>query len=72
MKNPKSIFWDSASTTASRIKSEAVRMAINRLRQEQELETRRLQESAQLYAQIYEEDAQLRELTESAIVDWPL
>lgn len=50
-------------------KSEAVRIAINRLRQE--LETLRLQESAQIYPQIYEEDAQLKELTESAIMDWP-
>jgi hypothetical protein len=50
-------------------KSEAVRIAINRLRQE--LETLRLQESAQIYAQIYEEDVQLQELTESAIMDWP-
>jgi len=51
-------------------KSEAVRLALDRLRQE--LETRRLRESAELYAQVYqEEDGQLRELTESALLDWP-
>jgi hypothetical protein len=50
-------------------KSEVVRAAIDRLREE--LDTRRLQESAQLYAEIYEEDMQLQELTESAIIDWP-
>lgn len=50
-------------------KSEAVRIALDHLRQE--LETRRLEESARLYAQVYEKDEQLRGLTESAILDWP-
>ncbi len=30
-----------------------------------------LEESARLYAEIYEEDAELQELTEAAIEDWP-
>jgi Arc/MetJ-type ribon-helix-helix transcriptional regulator len=50
-------------------KSEAVRIALDHLRQE--VERRRLQESAQLYAQVYDEDRELQELTQSAIRDWP-
>ena len=50
-------------------KSEAVRIALEQLRQE--LERRRLQESAHLYIQVYDEDRELQELTESAILDWP-
>jgi Arc/MetJ-type ribon-helix-helix transcriptional regulator len=50
-------------------KSETVRAALEQLHQE--LERRRLQESAKLYAQVYDEDPEIRELTESAILDWP-
>ena len=50
-------------------KSEAVRIALEHLRQE--LEQRQLQESAHLYTQIYDEDRELQELTASAILDWP-
>lgn len=50
-------------------KSEVVRSALDQLRKD--LETRRLQESAELYAEVYAEDAELRDLTESAILDWP-
>lgn len=50
-------------------KSEAVRIALEHLRQE--LERRRLQESAHLYTQVYDEDRELQKLTESAILDWP-
>lgn len=50
-------------------KSETVRIALEHLRQE--LEERRLQESAHLYAQLYDEDRDLRELTASASLDWP-
>lgn len=52
-------------------KSEAVRSAIDHLRLEME-EQQGLQESAALYAQAYEEDAELRALTDSAIADWPV
>ena len=51
-------------------KSEAVRIALEHLRQE--MEQRRLQESAHLYAQLYDEDHELQELTESAVLDWPI
>ena len=42
-------------------------MALSKLRQE--LETQSLEESADLYAEIYEQDRQLQELTESALLD---
>ncbi|MDG4551763.1 MAG: hypothetical protein P9F19_10340 [Candidatus Contendobacter sp.] len=50
-------------------KSQAVRAALEHLRQD--LEQRQLQESARLYAQLYDDDQELRELTASAIQDWP-
>ena len=52
-----------------RDKSDMVRAALTHLRSE--LELQRLKESAALYAEQYEEDAGLRELTETALVGWP-
>ena len=48
--------------------NELVREALNRLKDE--LEKKSLTESAKLYAEIYEEDSELRELTESALLDF--
>ena len=45
-----------------------VRVALQKL--QSELEVQELEESAQLYAEIYEKDAELQELTESACADW--
>ncbi|MDQ3322977.1 MAG: hypothetical protein M3525_11210 [Acidobacteriota bacterium] len=50
-------------------KNELVREALNRLRED--LEQKSLRESAELYAEIYQNDADLRELTESALLDLP-
>ena len=50
-------------------KSSMVREALNRLKEELELES--LKQSADLYAEIYAEDHELKELTESAISGWP-
>ena len=50
-------------------KSAMMRAALDHLRQE--LEVANLVESAKLYAEIYENDSELQELTESAIVGWP-
>ena len=50
-------------------KSSLVRAAIERLRRESMQQ--RLRESADLYAEVYNEDDQLQELTEQAIEDWP-
>jgi hypothetical protein len=50
-------------------KNELVREALNRLRED--LEQKSLRESAELYAEIYQNDADLQELTESALLDLP-
>jgi len=50
-----------------RDKNELVREALNRLRED--LEQKSLRESAELYAEIYEQDADLQDLTESALLD---
>ena len=50
-------------------KSSMVRAALLQLREELELES--LKQSADLYAELYAEEAEYHELTESAIVGWP-
>jgi len=50
-------------------KSSMVRAALLRLKEEFELKS--LKQSADLYAEIYEEDSDLQELTETAIEGWP-
>jgi len=50
-------------------KSSMVRAALLRLKEEFELKS--LRQSADLYVEIYEEDNDLQELTEVAIVGWP-
>lgn len=51
-------------------KSSAVRAAINEY--QKRLEKKELMKSAELYAEIYEQDGELRDLTNSAIEDWPV
>jgi len=50
-------------------KSSMVRAALRRLMKELELES--LKESADLYAEVYSSDADLKKLTDSAISGWP-
>lgn len=50
-------------------KSSMIREALNRLKEELELQS--LKESADLYAEIYADDREIKELTESAISGWP-
>jgi metal-responsive CopG/Arc/MetJ family transcriptional regulator len=50
-------------------KSAMVQAAL--LRMQQEYETNQLRESAALYAEVYIEDAELRELTDRAMSGWP-
>ena len=50
-------------------KSSMVRSALMQLQEELELEG--LKQSADLYSEVYAEDAELFELTESAISEWP-
>jgi Arc/MetJ-type ribon-helix-helix transcriptional regulator len=50
-------------------KSSVVRLALNRL--QQEMERQDLERSADLYAEVYDEDGELQELTAIAGADWP-
>ncbi len=50
-------------------KSEVVRIALQSL--QQTLEQKCLQESAELYAQLYEQDPAISELAETALSEWP-
>ncbi len=50
-------------------KSAMVQAALQRMKEEYTL--RQLQQSANLYAELYEQDAELQEVTESAITGWP-
>lgn len=50
-------------------KSAMLRAAINHFKKEKERE--HLKESADLYAEVYSEDENLRELTETAMNGWP-
>jgi hypothetical protein len=50
-------------------KSSMVRAALNRLKEELELQS--LKRSADVYAEMYAEDPELKELTEAAMSEWP-
>ncbi len=50
-------------------KSSMLRAAIDYFKKEMELES--LRNSADLYSEIYSEDDDLKELTETAIIGWP-
>lgn len=50
-------------------KSSLVREALNKLKEE--FESMKLRESAELYAETYMEDSDLKALTESAAQGWP-
>lgn len=50
-------------------KSAMVRVALLQLQEELELEG--LQQSADLYFEVYAEETELFELTEAALVEWP-
>lgn len=50
-------------------KSSLVRSAIDEFIKK--IENQKLAESARLYAEIYKEDDELKELTDSSINDWP-
>ncbi len=49
--------------------SSMVRTALIRLKEDFELKN--LRQSAELYAEVYEEDSELHELTETALQEWP-
>lgn len=50
-------------------KSAVIRAALDRL--QKDLEQARLKRSADLYAELYDEDKEIKKLTESATAEWP-
>lgn len=62
-------FLDECRSYGFKDKSAVVRMALDRLRQE--FAQQRLQESADLYSEIYAEDEETQKLTAAALLDWP-
>jgi Arc/MetJ-type ribon-helix-helix transcriptional regulator len=50
-------------------KSSVVRLALDLLHQD--LLRQRLEESADLYAELYDQDPELQQLTKAALVEWP-
>jgi len=50
-------------------KSSMVRVAIDHFKKEMELES--LRKSGELYSEIYSQDDDLKELTETAVTGWP-
>jgi Arc/MetJ-type ribon-helix-helix transcriptional regulator len=63
-------FLDQFKTLGFKDKSSIVRLALDKLHQE--IERQQLEQSAQLYAELYEEDKQLQLLTDTAISNWPV
>ncbi len=49
--------------------SAMVKAALTRFKEE--LELRNIRESAELYAEVYNESSELHELTETAVQGWP-
>ncbi len=62
-------FLDQFKVRGFKDKSSIVRLALDRLYQE--LEQQELKKSAQLYAELYGEDEELQQLTDTAILNWP-
>lgn len=50
-------------------KSSMVQAALQRLKEDFELQ--QLKQSADLYAEVYDQDTELQELTETAVAGWP-
>ncbi len=50
-------------------KSSVIRTAIDHL--QEEFEREQLQKSAEIYLEVYSEESELKELTESALAGWP-
>jgi Arc/MetJ-type ribon-helix-helix transcriptional regulator len=63
-------FLDQFKTLGFKDKSSIVRLALDKLHQE--IERQELEQSAQLYAELYANDEQLQQLTDTAIDNWPI
>jgi Arc/MetJ-type ribon-helix-helix transcriptional regulator len=62
-------FLEQHQTYGFKDKSEAVRFALQTL--QKSLQQEHLQESAELYAQLYEEDPEIKALADKALAEWP-
>jgi len=62
-------FVDSYQELGFKDKSSLVREAIDKM--QEDILQKSLEESAQLYKTLYEEDGELQELTERGMEDWP-
>ena len=62
-------FLDQYKAYGFKDKSTMVRTALDDLKRM--IESRQLEKSAELYAEVYAQDKELQELTESAIEGWP-
>ena len=63
------LFLDNFKAYGFKDKSSMMRAAIDHFKKEIELES--LRKSADLYSEIYSEDDELKELTETAVIGWP-
>jgi len=69
IENNQAVFLNQFERYGFKNKDELVQEALDRL--QEDLEKKSLQESAELYAEIYERDSELQELTESALTEFP-
>lgn len=63
------VFLSSYKEHGFKDKSSMMREALNLLKKE--LESHKLRQSADLYAEIYSKDAELKALTDAAVKEWP-
>lgn len=68
-KEDQATFLNSYKEYGFKDKSSMIREALDLLRKERE--SQKLRESAELYAEVYGHDSELRELTASAVQGWP-
>ena len=69
VKETQALFLNNFKAYGFKDKSSMVRAAIEQLKNKLELEN--LKRSAELYSEIYSENDNLKELTETAITGWP-
>ena len=69
VKETQTHFLNNYKTYGFKDKSSMLRAAIDLFKKEMELES--LRKSADLYSEIYSEDDDLKELTETAVIGWP-
>nr|MBC8362157.1 hypothetical protein [Candidatus Desulfatibia profunda] len=69
VKETQARFLNNYKTYGFKDKSSMLRAAIDNFKKE--MENERLKQSADLYSEIYLEDDELKEITETAITGWP-